>query len=577
LRRSTLAAWDVACWAVAAAVVVGVRLDFTLYKFQWNSVLLYWVTVAALVLGIGYATKYYRGRFRIGSFDDALGLALLFGATAGITVVTMPFLNPSLPRSLLVLVPPLALLGAAVGRWCYRSWRDRQVGSTDHDTTNVLIYGAGDACYQLLRLLRSENDPRYSVVGLIDDNPAKRHLRLQGVPVLGGIEMLAGAAESTSAEAVILAVPSADGAMVARTQESVEALGLEFLVVPALSELIGGRIGLDQIRRVEIGDILGRHPVQTEVAEIAQYLIGRRVLITGAGGSIGAELARQVHRFGPARLVLLDRDESALHAVQLSIYGQGLLNDNETELADIRDVEALSEVFARHRPEIVFHAAALKHLPLLERFPQEGWKTNVIGTLNVLQLAEQYGVSRLVNISTDKAADATSVLGRTKRLAERLTAWQAERSHRPYMSVRFGNVLGSRGSMLPTFTSQIANGGPVTVTHPDVTRYFMTIPEACELVIQSGAIGQAGEVMVLDMGTPVRILDVAKRMIALSGQKVDIVFTGLREGEKIHETLFSDIEMPRATPHPLIRGVNVPPIAPEYLTGHASDDVQVDR
>ena len=237
-----------------------------------------------------------------------------------------------------------------------------------------------------------------------------------------------------------------------------------------------------------------------------------------------------------------------------SIYGHGLLDGSDTVLADIRDVESLDEAFAVHRPQIVFHAAALKHLPMLERYPAEGWKTNVLGTLNLLRLSASHGVEHFVNISTDKAADATSVLGATKRTAEQLTAWYAQMSDGRYMSVRFGNVLGSRGSMLHTFNAQIAQGGPVTVTHPDVTRFFMTIPEACELVVQAGAMGQSGEVMVLEMGEPVRILDVARRMISLSrAADIEIVFTGLRPGEKLAETLFGEAEESTETEHPMVR------------------------
>jgi FlaA1/EpsC-like NDP-sugar epimerase len=272
-----------------------------------------------------------------------------------------------------------------------------------------------------------------------------------------------------------------------------------------------------------------------------------------------------VHKFGPRELVLLDRDESGLHAVQLSIYGTGLLDTPDMVLCDIRDAEALDEVFARHRPDVVFHAAALKHLPMLEQYPDEGWKTNVQGTLNVLQAAERYGCAKFVNISTDKAADPTSVLGKTKRLAERLTAWYAQRSDGTYLSVRFGNVLGSRGSMLHTFLSQIQAGGPVTVTHPEITRYFMTIPEACELTIQAAAIGEDGEVLVLDMGEPVKILDVAKCLVARTNAKVDIVFTGLRHGEKMHEALLGREEQGERKFHPRISHVPVPTLDPAEL------------
>ena len=251
---------------------------------------------------------------------------------------------------------------------------------------------------------------------------------------------------------------------------------MEFMVLPRLSDLSGGRVGLNDLRDVAIEDILGRREVATSLSEIARYLGGRRVLVTGAGGSIGSELCRQIRRFGPATLVMLDRDESALHAVQLSIFGHGLLNSPDTVLVDIRDKDACRNIFEAARPEIVFHAAALKHLPMLERFPEEGWKTNVLGTLNLLQLAGEYNVEYFVNVSTDKAAEPTSVLGTTKRVAERLTAWQAGRLDKPFISVRFGNVLGSRGSVLHSFAAQIDKGGPVTVTNPDVTRYFRRSP-----------------------------------------------------------------------------------------------------
>lgn len=320
----------------------------------------------------------------------------------------------------------------------------------------------------------------------------------------------------------------------------------------------------DEIQRTD-DDVLGRPSRLDDLVLSADYLVGRRVLITGAGGSIGAELARQVHAVGPGELILLDRDESALHGVQLAIYGHGLLDTPDTALACIRDKAALREIFARHRPHVVFHAAALKHLPLLEQYPDEGWKTNVVGTHNVLELSAEHGVETFVNVSTDKAADPTSVLGATKRIAEQLTAWYGCHAAGTYLSVRFGNVLGSRGSVLHTFRQQIASGGPVTVTHPDVTRYFMTIREACRLVMQAGALGRDGEVLVLDMGEPVRILDVAQRLIARSGRSIDVVFTGLRPSEKLHERLFSTDERAVRARHPLISHVLVPPLEPSEL------------
>lgn len=566
-RRGTLALWDAGCWTFATAVVLGVRLDFAVSDIQWRSTVRYLAVTLVVLIVFGYLTKFYRGRFRVGSFDEVTGLAAQFAIVGLATAVFFTLVDPVLPRSIPVLVPPIALVSAAAGRWLFRTYRDRNAPRNEDRGTRALVYGAGDAGYQLVTLLRAEVNPEYQIVGLIDDNPAKRHLRLHGIPVVGDREALIRAADELGAETVILAITSASGGFVGKLQDEVGHAGLEFLTLPPISEMIGGRVELGSIRQVDISDVLGRHPIDTDLGDIADYLSGRRVLITGAGGSIGAELARQVHRFGPSKLVLLDRDESALHSVQLSIHGHGLLDGEDTVLNDIRDYEALDAVFAHHRPEIVFHAAALKHLPLLERFPDEGWKTNVEGTRNVLEAAHRHGVEHLVNISTDKAADATSVLGFTKRLAEQVTAWYAESTGRRYISVRFGNVLGSRGSMLHAFNTQIEQGGPITVTHPDVTRYFMTIPEACELVVQAGAIGLPGDVLVLEMGTPVKILDVARRMIATSGKRIEITFTGLRDGEKLHEALFSDDEEPAPTKHPMVRSVAVPSVDPEALPG----------
>jgi FlaA1/EpsC-like NDP-sugar epimerase len=285
------------------------------------------------------------------------------------------------------------------------------------------------------------------------------------------------------------------------------------------------------------------------------------VLVTGAGGSIGSELCRQIHRYGPAELIMLDRDESALHAVQMSVNGTARLDDPDLCLVDIRDFTRLSTVFERFKPHVVFHAAALKHVPLLEMHPTEAVQTNVWGTLNVLKVAAQSGVERFVNISTDKAADPVNALGTSKRIAERLTAAFATEQQMPYLSVRFGNVLGSRGSVLETFRAQIEAGGPVTVTHPEITRYFMTVQEAVQLVIQAGAIGRSGEVLVLEMGTPVRIAEVAERLVAEARRPIKIAFTGLRPGEKMHEVLFAPTEVDERPIHPLISHCPVPPLA----------------
>jgi FlaA1/EpsC-like NDP-sugar epimerase len=327
------------------------------------------------------------------------------------------------------------------------------------------------------------------------------------------------------------------------------------------------------VSRVTLGDVLDSRQVDIDLGPVGDHLAGKRVLVLGAGGSIGAEISRQIRDLDPAELMLVDRDESALHAVQLSLYGRALLSTPDTILADLRDAEAIRTIFATRGPQVVFHAAALKHLPLLQRFPGEAVKTNVWGTQTLLDAARD--VECFVNISTDKAANPTSVLGYSKRITERLTAYAATQFPGRFLSVRFGNVLGSRGSVLTAFQAQAAAGGPITVTHPKVTRYLMTVQEAVHLVIQATAIGQRGEVLVANMGAPVAIEAVARRVAAAYGESLEIVYTGLRPGEKLHEDLFSGDEVATATCHPLISYVDVPPLEPgelRFLDAYAGPD-----
>jgi FlaA1/EpsC-like NDP-sugar epimerase len=397
-------------------------------------------------------------------------------------------------------------------------------------------------------------------VGVIDDDPMKRHLRTHGVPVLGGRHDIPAAVARTGATTVVFSVANADAGLVREVRSISLAAGAAFKVVPSVSEVLDGRVGVGDVRDVQIGDLLGRHQVDTDVDSIAGYLTGKRVLVTGAGGSIGSELCRQINRFGPAELMMLDRDESALHAVLLSLDGRASLDDPAVILADLRDADAIRRIFAARRPEVVFHAAALKHLPLLERYPGEAVQTNIWGTLSVLEASAS--VERFVNISTDKAANPVSVLGFSKRITERLTAHTDSRSHGTFLSVRFGNVLGSRGSVLTAFNAQIERGGPLTVTDPDVTRYFMTTQEAVQLVIQAAAIGQGGEALVLEMGKPVRIAEMARQMAQLAPVPIPIEYSSLRPGEKLHEELFGTGEVDRRPLHPLIAHVEVPPLEP---------------
>lgn len=563
LLRVGLALWDTLSWVLAVVALVVTRYGLSLTRTESEFVVLYLGAAVVLQILIGVATKLYRGRHRIASFDEAAQLAaIVFAIGLLLGILSAYFATPGYPRVVTFTVPLAAIVLMAAGRFLFRTVTRAPHGD---EAEPVLVWGAGNAGQQLARLIEFDPDAPFEIVGFIDDDPAKRNLHLSRTKVLGDRTRLVAVARQLGVRTVIVAIPTADTRFMREVSAITDDAGLKTLVMPPTRELVAGRVQLTNLHQLDVTDLLGRAQVETNLGEISDYLSGKVVLVTGAGGSIGSEIARQVHRFGPKELVMLDRDESGLHGTQLSIFNQGLLDTPNVVLCDIRDAEALDAVFAAHRPDVVFHAAALKHLPLLEQYPLEGWKTNTLGTLNVLRAAERHDVERLVNISTDKAADATSVLGKTKRVAEELTAFFAGTLGRNWLSVRFGNVLGSRGSMLHTFTRQIDAGGPVTVTHPDVTRYFMTIPEACELTIQAGAIGKPADVLVLDMGEPVKILDVAKNLIARSGRDIDIVFTGLRPNEKLHEVLFSDDEHAEPTSHALISRVQVPPLDPAQL------------
>ena len=560
-RRGILILLDSSAWALSLTAFTLLRFLDISGGFPWANLTAGIAIAVGLQLLIGTALWIYDPRHLIGSKADAIAVAKTVGfTTAFLEVIALGFPGGRLLPIWVPVASGAATLSLTVGaRLLWRILHEATLRPTSGRP--ALILGAGNAGAQLVTNMLGDPNSPFVPVGLLDDDPGKRHVRLGGVPVLGTRKVLSAAVEQTEAEVLVIAIPSARSELFRDVADSARGLGLQVKVLPTLHDILNGTVNLRDLRDIDITDLLGREPVDTDVAASAGYLTGKRVLVTGAGGSIGSELCRQLVGFAPAGLYMLDRDESALQALQLSLVGHGLLDTEDVVLADIRDPEALHEVFAQIRPQVVFHAAALKHLPMLERYPDEAWKTNVLGTANVLEAAREAGVEMFVNISTDKAANPTSVLGRSKRIAERLTASVAHTTPGKFVSVRFGNVIGSRGSVLPAFTDQIANGGPVTVTDPDVTRFFMMIPEACELVIQAAAIGHDGEALVLDMGQPVRILDVATQMIQMSGREdVEIVFTGLREGEKLHEELFGDAEGQRTTSHELIDAVPVPPL-----------------
>lgn len=537
---------DAIAWSMAGA------LAWATLDEAWDLGLSIAVMVAiALHALLGRVLRLYGSRYHYGSFSE-------YGVLVALTILIGSVLMVMRPddTAFVALVVSVALLLMSGSRYVIRYVH--QLTTRPMSGERVLIVGAGDAAASLIRQMLADPAGPYLPVGLIDDDPRKRHLSIHGVRVRGTSREIAEIAEELEVVGVVVAIADSEPQFLAMCRERLRSSRCWLRTIPPLAELVHRRVDVSDIRDIKVEDLIGRSPIHTDMAEIIESIAGKRVLVTGAGGSIGSELCRQLWSLGPESLVLVDRDETALHGVELALYGSALLTSPNTVLADIRDREALDRVFARARPQIVFHAAALKHLPVLERFPQEAWKTNVHGTLNVLRAAEAVGAQTFVNISTDKAASPTSELGRSKRIAERLVSGVAKSSSGTYLSVRFGNVLGSRGSVLLSFQEQIRQGGPVTVTDPDVTRYFMTIPEACQLVLHAATIGQDGYVMVLDMGEPVRIVDIARNLVAMSNTPTEIVYTGLRAGEKLDEELFGDYEGSVVKIHEKISRVEAP-------------------
>lgn len=604
LRSSHLSAspWllvDFLLWSAMLVVALWMRFDFNLDRL-WSALgdHRFYLVLAGLTGTswiAGWFLGLYRGRFVPGSLLETAVLTVVFTGASVLVFLSLIAGGSydNVPRSTPVITGAFAILAALALRSIVRRKELFGAGVAKH-AEPAIIFGAGAGGVQLVKQLRRSEVSQFNPLGILDDDPAKHHMVVDGVRVHGGRERIEELVMKTGAGTLIVAAPSLPPDSLIEIRDRAESAGLHVLVLPPLDSLMRGRVAANELREISVNDLLGRKPARLNQTQIASYLRGKRVLVTGAGGSIGSELCRQLSRFRLGELMMLDRDESGLHAVQLSIQDQALLDGEDTILASIRDGDALVEIFSKRRPEIVFHAAALKHMPLLEQYPLEALKTNVIGTLNVLEAAAHAGVETFVNISTDKAANPCSALGTSKRIAERLTAFQAaEHRSTKFVSVRFGNVLGSRGSVLTVFEKQIADGGPVTVTDPDVNRFFMTIPEACQLVLQAAAVGQTGETLVLDMGEPIKIADVARTLIEQSGKEVEIVYTGLRPNEKMAEELFDDSEVPvPSSRHEALTEVRVKPVkvdrayaneirgheeARSWLDAHADDAGTVTR
>ncbi|MDX2007052.1 MAG: nucleoside-diphosphate sugar epimerase/dehydratase [Meiothermus sp.] len=461
------------------------------------------------------------------------------------------------PRSVPMMSAMVSLGMMALVRVVARLWDERRqlLKVPTHMGKRILIIGAGDAGTLLAREMLRHPASGLVPVGFLDDEPGKRGAKIGGLLVLGALSELEKVAEKTGAQEILIAMPSAPGKVVRQVVDQAQKMGLTQRTMPGLHEILSGKISLSHLRQVNLEDLLRRDPVKLNTAEIAHYIEGRTVLITGAGGSIGSEIVRQVCRFSPRRLVLVGRGESSVYQIEQEIKRRFSHIPYVAYIADVRNSAKLEQIFDETKPQVIFHAAAHKHVPFMEANPDEAVFNNVGGTLNLVRLALRYGIERFVNISTDKAVNPTSVMGASKRVAEYAVNWASERAApgQSFVSVRFGNVLGSRGSVVPLFQEQIKNGGPITVTHPEMTRFFMTIPEAAQLVLQAGGLGENGRVYVLDMGDPVKIVDLARDVIRLSGltpdEDIKIQFSGMRPGEKLYEELLTDQEGTGATHH----------------------------
>ncbi len=554
---------DLLLLPAAAVLAFALRLDTVSFQRQGTALLAFMALIVPVQVITGALLGLYRRYWRYASVDE---LALVAGSVTLASVVGAAILFAlllpwasirSFPRSVVLIDWLLALVAVGGPRFAVRlierEQQRRRRKQRKGPVKRVLVIGAGDAGCMIVKEMQTNPQLGMIPAGFVDDNADKQGTHIHGVTVLGGRKDIPKLVREYRVSEVIIAMPTAPGDTIREIVQICEQAAIAVRTIPGIYELLSGQVGVRQIREVRIDDLLRRDPVRVDEDGVAEMIKGARVLVTGAGGSIGSEICRQAAHHGAGELVLLGHGENSLFQISGELRRDYPQLACHAVVADIRDRRRLGVILHRHRPQIVFHAAAHKHVPLMEENVEDAVTNNVLGTRNLVEAAAAHGVQRFVLISTDKAVNPTSIMGTTKRVAEMIVQSAARENGRVFVAVRFGNVLGSRGSVIPTFQKQIARGGPVTVTHPDVRRYFMTIPEAVQLVMQAAALGKGGEVFVLDMGEPVRIADLARDLITLSGfepdRDVKITFTGLRPGEKLFEELFIEGEAYRRTRH----------------------------
>lgn len=513
------------------------------------------IPITVIKIGIFIFNKVYKRVWRYANINELMAIIQGISVSSAVFIGYVFFFRISFPRSIVLLDWMITLILIGGSRFLFRFFKEYKTNNySTHATRRVLIVGAGDAGEIVLKEYMKHQELNTRIVGFIDDDVSKFNMEIHGVRVIGDRKKIPYIIEKHNIDEVVIAIPSASGLEIREIHSLCQRNdNIIVRILPGVYKIINGDVSLNQIREVQIEDLLGREPININMEEVAAYLKDKIVLITGGGGSIGSELCRQVARFNPKKLVIFDISENNIYDIDLELRRIYKDLDIVSVVGSIRDTNKLRQVFLKHCPDVIFHAAAHKHVPLMEYNPEEAVKNNIFGTYNVVRIADEFEVERFVMISTDKAVNPTNIMGATKRVAEMIVQDMSKKSKTKFVAVRFGNVLGSRGSVIPVFKKQIFSGDPVTVTHPDITRYFMTIPEASQLVIQAGALGKGGEVFVLDMGDPVKIIDLAKDLIKLSGLKVgediEIKITGLRPGEKLFEELLSDREGTVATKH----------------------------